>query len=57
MGGILWNAGRTAGFSVLIAPVIVCAYGWNRVLNTVLLISTIGLWKELQMLTARRVRA
>ncbi len=52
-----WDAGWTAGFLVLIALVIVCGYGWNRVLYATLLIPTIGLRKGLQRLTAHRFRA
>jgi hypothetical protein len=44
------------GILVLIVLIIVSGYGWNRVLNTVLRILPIGLRKELQMLTARRMR-
>jgi len=51
-----WDAGWTAGFLVLIVLVIVCGYGWNRVLYTVLLIPTIGVRKGLQLLTARRLQ-
>ncbi|MGD0173731.1 MAG: glycerol-3-phosphate acyltransferase [Anaerolineales bacterium] len=52
-----WDAAWTAGFLILIALVIVCGYGWNRVLYTVLLIPTIGVRKGLQILAAHRLRA
>jgi hypothetical protein len=44
-------------FPVLIVLTIVCGYGWNRVVFTVLLIPTIGLRKLLQILDARRKNA
>ena len=52
-----WDAAWTTGFLILIALVIVCGYGWNRVLYTVLLIPTIGVRKGLQSLAAHRLRA
>jgi glycerol-3-phosphate acyltransferase PlsY len=52
-----WDAAWTTGFLILIALVIVCGYGWNRVLYTVLLIPTIGVRKGLQILAAHRLRA
>ncbi|MGD0808066.1 MAG: glycerol-3-phosphate acyltransferase [Anaerolineales bacterium] len=51
------DAAWTTGFLILIALVIVCGYGWNRVLYTVLLIPTIGVRKGLQILAAHRLRA
>lgn len=52
-----WDAAWTTGFLILIALVIVCGYGWNRVLYTVPLIPTIGVRKGLQILAAHRLRA
>jgi glycerol-3-phosphate acyltransferase PlsY len=49
-----WDAAWTAGFIALIALTVLCGYGWNRVLYTVLLIPTIGLRRLLQMIDARR---
>jgi glycerol-3-phosphate acyltransferase PlsY len=52
-----WDAAWTVAFFILITLMIVCGYGWNRVLFTVLLIPTIGLRKLLQILDARRKNA
>jgi glycerol-3-phosphate acyltransferase PlsY len=52
-----WDAAWTIGFLALIALTVVCGYGWNRVLYTVLLIPTIGLSKLLQIIKAGRKRA
>jgi glycerol-3-phosphate acyltransferase PlsY len=49
-----WDAAWTAGFVALIALMLACGYGWNRVLFTVLLIPTIGLRKLLQLINVRR---
>ncbi len=49
-----WDAAWTVGFITLIVLTVLCGYGWNRVLYTVLLIPTIGLRRLLQMIDARR---
>jgi glycerol-3-phosphate acyltransferase PlsY len=52
-----WDGSWAAGFITLLAVMIVTGFDWIRVLFAVLMISTIGLRKALQMLAARRAKA